>query len=126
MGSISRNDLFGFDVALIKLKKGQTVGRVAWATYRLEIVKDSISSVNRNPKSSATETMKFIVAIDCLNRVIPWNPTHSDLLAEDWITWEKEDERLEKRNYFEVITLEQFKEQGSFICASPFNRRYEK
>lgn len=126
MANIKAEDLFSFSEALCKLKEGRRVGRVAWCTYCLEIVAEPFTSIKRNPRSSVIETMKCIVAIDCLNRVVPWTPTHSDLLAEDWITWESEEERLGKRNYFEVNTLEQFREQGTFMCASPFATRENK
>lgn len=126
MSSISKDDLFDFGEALNKMREGLPVGRVAWVTYHIEITKEPFTLVKRNPQSSAIETMSCIVAVDCLNRVIPWCPTHSDLLALDWISWETEEQRLKRRSLAEVKTLEQFREEASFITISPFRSREKK
>lgn len=86
-------ELFGFDVALLKLEAGQKLQRAGWQNlgeFIFLIPASTTTVVAGDPLSVAfkegTPIEKKPFVMRCLppNKCMPWNATHTDLLSKDW------------------------------------------
>ena len=72
--------MFGFDVALQKLKEGKKVAREGWNGKGMYV------QLNGGIDFGFSELNKYLVIKNVRNSFDTWVPSISDLLAEDWVT----------------------------------------
>ena len=63
-----------FSWALEQLKRGKKVKRNPWVSTYLQLIGESETFL-------AFIAMRFTTD----ERIVPWTPTHADLLADDWV-----------------------------------------
>lgn len=76
---------FGFDVALHLLKSGRSVSREGWNVKGMWIRINTQSQLERPDAPNILETHPpYIEMRTAQNTMVPWVPTQTDMLAEDW------------------------------------------
>ena len=76
-------DIFSFATAYEYIKEGKKVSRQGWNNRRIWIMRNTLRNGNRKINLNGFED--FIIMMTIGGKYIPWTPSQTDLLTEDWI-----------------------------------------
>lgn len=83
-----------FSEALLALKKGVALTREHWGILGLYWMQIKLQNPDKNSKMG----LPYIYVTTEDDKLVPWTPTHDDLLANDWYTCGYIQRRLEKND----------------------------
>ena len=82
--TITKNtNVFSFATTYKYIKEGKKVSRQGWNNRRIWIMRNTLRNGNREINLNGFED--FIIMMTIGGKYIPWTPSQTDLLTEDWI-----------------------------------------
>lgn len=85
---------FDFSEALLALKEGLAVTRENWGILGLYWMEIKLQKPDKKSKMG----LPYIYVSTREGKLVPWTPTHDDLLANDWFTCGDITRRIEKND----------------------------